>query len=197
MHIRSSRSASEKFNSLLALAARGELVLVQSWEDVARLVREHETLIEVALFVLAFAESIIVVSVFVPSTLMFIVIGALEGAAGGVLAPLVVAGAAGAFLGDVVSFALGYYFRNDIGRLPGLRHRADIVARAHKLVGRWGVVAVMASKATGPLRPLVPMLAGASAMPWTAFVVASAVSSVLWSVMVLVPAYYGLSLIAQ
>jgi membrane protein DedA with SNARE-associated domain len=172
-------------------------LLGQSWEDIARLLRENQTLVEVALFVLAFAESIVVVSIFVPSTLIFIAIGALEGAAGGVLAPLVIAGALGALAGDVVSFALGNYFRNDIERMPVLRHRLHVVERARKLVGQWGIAAIIVSKTTGPFRPLVPMLAGASSMPWIVFIVASAISSALWSVLVLVPAYYGLNLIAQ
>lgn len=172
-------------------------MLGQSWEEIARLLRENQTLVEVALFVLAFAESIVVVSIFVPSTLIFIAIGALEGAAGGVLAPLVIAGALGALAGDVVSFALGNHFRNDIERMPILRHRPHVIERARQLVGQWGIVAILASKITGPLRPVVPMLAGASSMPWIVFIVTSAASSALWSVMVLVPAYYGLNLIAQ
>lgn len=161
------------------------------WKEALRFVREHETLIELMLFTLAFAESIVLVSVFVPSTLIFIAIGALEGAANGALIPLVMAGAMGAVVGDIVSFTIGYRFRRDIGQLRGLRDRPELVESAHALVLRWGLLAIIPSKATGPLRPLVPMLAGATSMPWPLFLIVSAASSILWSVMVLVPAYYG------
>ncbi|MDX2257508.1 MAG: DedA family protein [Hyphomicrobiaceae bacterium] len=169
----------------------------QFWADVLRLVRENETFIEVALFVFAFAESIIFASVFVPSTLIFIGIGALEGAANGALFPLVVAGALGAFAGDIVSFGIGHRLRGDIGKLWGLRDHPGLLDSARAFVARWGLAAVIVSKLSGPLRPIVPMLAGATSMPWPLFLAASAVSSVLWSTVVLVPAYYGLSAVTQ
>ncbi|MDX2203326.1 MAG: DedA family protein [Hyphomicrobiaceae bacterium] len=169
------------------------MALDQYWAAVLRLVRENETWLEVALFAFAFAESIIFASVFVPSTLIFIAIGALEGAANGALFLLVVAGALGALAGDVVSFAIGYRLRGDIDKLWGLRDHPILVERAREFVARWGIVAVVVSKLAGPLRPIVPMLAGAAPMPWPLFLLASAVSSIVWSVLVLVPAYYGFS----
>ena len=173
------------------------MALDQYWAAVLGFVRENETFIEVALFAFAFAESIIFASVFVPSTLIFIAIGALEGAEDGALLPLVVAGALGALAGDIVSFAIGYRLRGDIGKLWGLRDHPGLLQSAHRFVARWGIAAVVVSKLSGPLRPIVPMLAGATSMPWPLFLVASAVSSVLWSVLVLVPAYHGFSAVTH
>ncbi|MDX2290454.1 MAG: DedA family protein [Hyphomicrobiaceae bacterium] len=173
------------------------MALDQYWGSVLRFVRENETFIEVALFLFAFAESIIFASVFVPSTLIFIAIGALEGAANGALFPLVVAGALGALAGDMASFAIGYRVRGDIGKLWGLRDHPGLLEGARAFVARWGIMAVVVSKLAGPLRPIVPMLAGATSMPLPLFLAASAASSVLWSVLVLVPAYYGFSAVTQ
>jgi len=169
------------------------LALDQYWAAVLNFIRENDKYIEIALFVFAFAESIIFASVFVPSTLIFIAIGALEGAAEGPLFSLVVAGALGALAGDMVSFVIGYRLRGDIGKLWGLRDHPGLLERAHAFVARWGIAAVVVSKLAGPLRPIVPMLAGATSMSWPLFLFASAVSSVIWSVLVLVPAYYGFS----
>lgn len=164
------------------------------WTWALTFIREHETVIEVILFVLAFAESIIFASVFVPSSAIFIGIGALEGAAQGPLIPLIIAGALGALAGDLVSFAIGWRFREDIPRVWPLRNHPELLFRARQLFERWGTLAVVASKLTGPLRPIVPMLAGASHMPLPAFALASALSSIIWSVLVLAPSYYGLQL---
>lgn len=172
-------------------------MLDQYWSAALKFVRENETFIEVALFGCAFAESIIFASVFVPSTPIFIAIGALEGAAKGALFPLVVAGALGALAGDIVSFSIGYRLRDDIGKLWGLRDHPGLLERARAFLARWGIAAVLVSKLAGPFRPIVPMLAGASSMPWPLFIGASAISSVIWSVLVLVPAYYGLSAVMQ
>jgi len=167
------------------------------WAALLSFVRESETLIEVALFSCAFAESIIFASVFVPSTLIFIAIGALEGAADGALLPLVAAGALGALAGDIVSFAIGYRLRDNIGKLWGLRDHPGLLDRARAFLKRWGIAAVLISKVAGPLRPIVPMLAGATSMPLPLFLAASAVSSIIWSALVLVPAYYGLSAVTH
>lgn len=167
------------------------------WTQALSFIRENDTLIEIILFVLAFAESIIFASVFVPSSAIFIGIGALEGAAKGPLGSLIAAGALGAFAGDLASFAIGHRFRDDFPRIWPLRNHPELLTRTRRLFEKWGTLAVVASKLTGPLRPIVPMLAGASHMPLPAFAVASAISSVIWSVLVLAPAYYGLQMVMQ
>jgi len=160
------------------------------WQSALVFVRENETSIELALFAFAFAESIIFASVFVPSTPIFIGIGALEGAADGPLIPLIVAGTLGAIAGDLASFTIGY-------RIWPLGNHPEQLARARSFVERWGIVAILASKLSGPLRPIVPMLVGANGMPRWRFVAASAVSSIVWAVLVLAPAYYGLHAITH
>lgn len=167
------------------------------WQSAIAFVRENETSIEIALFVFAFAESIIFASVFVPSTPIFIGIGALEGAAEGPLMPLIVAGTLGAIAGDLASFAIGYRFRNQLPGIWPLRNHPDQLARARSFVERWGILAILASKLSGPLRPIVPMLVGANGMARWRFVSASAVSSVVWAVLVLAPAYYGLQIMTH
>lgn len=162
------------------------------WQSALEFVRANETSIEIALFVFAFAESIIFASVFVPSTPIFIGIGALEGAAEGPLVPLIIAGTLGAIAGDLASFAIGYKFRDQLPQTWPLRNHPEQLARARSFVERWGLAAILASKLSGPLRPIVPMIVGANEMPRGRFVAASAVSSIIWAVLVLVPAYYGL-----
>ena len=167
------------------------------WQSALELVRDNETSIEVALFICAFAESIIVASVFVPSTPIFIAVGALEGAAEGPLMPLILAGTVGAIFGDLASFAIGFYFRQRLPEIWPLRNHPKEFAQARAFVQRWGIMAILVSKLSGPMRPLVPMLVGASEMSSGRFVAASAVSSVVWAVLVLGPAYYGFQAITH
>ncbi|MEQ8823073.1 MAG: DedA family protein [Filomicrobium sp.] len=162
------------------------------WEAALNFVRENETWIEIALFFFAFAESIIFASVFVPSTPLFIAIGALEGAAEGPLVPLIIAGTLGAIAGDLASFTIGFVFRRRLPELWPLRNHPKQLEQARAFVERWGIVAILVSKLSGPMRPIVPMLVGASEMSRIKFFAASAVSSVVWAVIVLMPAYYGL-----
>jgi len=167
------------------------------WQDLLTFMREYNELIEVIVFLLAFAESIIFASVFVPSSIIFVAVGALEGAAGGPLLSLVVAGAVGALVGDIVSFAIGVRLRERLPEMWPLKEHPGLLLKTRGLFEKWGIWAIVASKLLGPLRPILPMLAGAAHMSWAVFIPASALSSIIWSALLLVPAYYGLQFIAQ
>lgn len=167
------------------------------WEQLLAFMREYDDLIEVAIFLLAFAESIIFASVFVPSSIIFVAVGALEGAANGPLFAMIVAGAFGALAGDIVSFAIGVRLRDRLAYMWPLKNHPSLLLKTRYSFEKWGVWAIIASKLLGPLRPILPMLAGASHMSWGVFILASALSSIIWSTLMLAPAYYGLQLIVQ
>ncbi|MEZ5855176.1 MAG: DedA family protein [Hyphomicrobiaceae bacterium] len=163
---------------------------------VLQLVRENETLIEVILFSVALVESVIFTSMFVPSTLILVGIGVIEGTAAGPLLQLVLAAACGALAGDAISFAIGHTYRNRLGSLWPLSNHPALIERTYVFMAKWGVLAVVISKLTGPFRPVVPMLAGASRMPFHNFAAASAVSALIWAALFLGPAYYGVRAVA-
>ncbi|MEM7749138.1 MAG: DedA family protein [Pseudomonadota bacterium] len=164
------------------------------WQQLLTFMREYDELIEVIMFILAFAESIIFASVFVPSSVIFVAVGALEGAANGPLVTIIIAGALGALAGDIVSFAIGVRLRDKLPDMWPLTKYPGLLTKTREQFDRWGVWAIVASKLLGPLRPILPMLAGASYMSWSVFIPASALSSIIWSALLLAPAYYGLQL---
>lgn len=157
-----------------------------------RFVQENETLIEVVLFSLAFCESIVLVSFFVPASVLFLGIAALQSASGGDIMPMIIAGTLGAFLGDYVSYYIGWKYRNDLPNKWPFSRNPDWLPRARAFFDRWGILGVVVAKFVGPMRPLVPTISGAVAMPGRAFASASAVSSLVWSVVFLAPTYYGI-----
>ena len=165
-------------------------------KSIVALVSENRALIEVALFAFAFLESIILTSWLIPSTIIFIGIGALAGADGGALASLVVAGGLGSFAGDLASYALGWRLRGELPRMWPINRHPAVLMQAQDVFRRYGLLAVFAAKFVGPLRPIVPMLAGTSSHRLAHFAAASAVSSLVWAVVVLVPAYYGARVVA-
>lgn len=166
---------------------------MEPWvERMLRLVRENETLIEIILFLLAFGEFIVLFSFFIPASVLFLAIGGLHGASGGALWPLVLAGTAGAFLGDLVSYWIGWRYRDRLQDTWPFRTNPTWLPKARKFFDRWGIAGVVAAKFVGPMRPLVPTISGAVAMPGGIFLVASAISSLVWSLVFLVPTYYGI-----
>jgi membrane protein DedA with SNARE-associated domain len=150
---------------------------------------ERAYLTELLVFALGFAESIAFVSLFVPSSIIFLGVGAMHSAAGGAFWPVWLAGAAGACAGDCLSYALGRYFKHDVGRVWPFRKFPDLVPRGQILFERWGVLSIVIGKFVGGLRPFVPVAAGILSMPWTLFLFGSATSSLIWAGIFLAPGY--------
>ena len=164
------------------------------WQQIIAFVRENEFLIELIVFLLGFAESLVLVSFFVPASVLFLAIAALQSAGDGPFLPILLAGALGCLAGDIVSYMIGWRVRHRVRRIWPFRARPDLLARTRVMIRRHGVYAIVISKFVGPLRPITPLAAGATHMPWYSFAGASAASSLLWALAFLAPAYYGLQL---
>ena len=143
--------------------------------------KANPALAMLAVFMFAFAESVVVLAILVPSTLIFAGIGALYATAGDTLALLWLAGSLGAICGDAFSFSMGRFFKDNIHAYWPFRDYPTVLARSRKLFREWGWFALIASKFAFGLRPFVPLTAGMLAMPVRIFFVASSVSGVLWA----------------
>ncbi|MFN3867793.1 MAG: DedA family protein [Hyphomicrobiaceae bacterium] len=173
--------------SLTAGAAQAE---AGGWiANVLAFVTEHIAYAEPIVFVLGLAESIVFLSLLVPSTVLFLGIGGLHNAAGGHFVPLWLSAAAGAFVGDVLSYALGRYLREDVANIWPFTKKPEWYVLARAFFKKWGVAGVIGSKFLGMMRPFVPVVAGAASMPWPAFLLASAASCLLWSAAFLGPGH--------
>lgn len=158
-------------------------------DSILGLIREHIDLIEPIVFALGFGESLLFVSLFIPSTALFLAIGGLHSAAGGAFLPVWIAGSMGAFLGDIVSYSLGRYFKAEIGGMWPLRDYPEWYVAARQFMKRWGIGGVIVSKFMGAMRPFMPVVAGAMGMRWPSFLFASLVSSFVWAGAFLAPGY--------
>jgi len=137
--------------------------------------------------VLAFGESLAVFSFFFPATVVLIGSGALVEA--GILDFWAVLAWAipGAILGDAVSYWVGGHFRE---RVPGLwpfRSRPALLLNGYRFFARFGWLAVFIGRFSGPLRAVVPLVAGMLAMPAGRFQAANIASAIIWVPLLLLP----------
>jgi membrane protein DedA with SNARE-associated domain len=133
-------------------------------------------------FALAFAESMAVLSLAVPFTAMIIAIGALMCTPGGSLDPwtICIFGVAGASLGDAVSYWIGRFFQGRIPRLWPFRAHPEQLERGYRFFEKWGVLSVFVGRFLGPLRAVVPLVAGMMRMPQARFQISNIISAILW-----------------
>jgi membrane protein DedA with SNARE-associated domain len=138
-------------------------------------------------FALAFAESLAFISLFVPFTAMIVASGALIGA-GTLDAWLIIPwGVLGASLGDAVSYWIGRYCGRSVPRIWPFCRDPGLIETGHRFFLRWGVLSVCLGRFFGPLRAVVPLVAGMMAMPQTRFQVANVASAVVWLPLLMLP----------
>jgi membrane protein DedA with SNARE-associated domain len=140
-----------------------------------------------AVFALAFAESLAFLSLFVPFTAMIVAAGTLIGT--GKLDPWLILpwGILGACLGDAISYWIGRYFGRSVPRLWPFRKDPDLIDCGHRFFLRWGVLSVCLGRFFGPLRAVVPLVAGMMAMPQRRFQIANVASALVWLPLLLAP----------
>lgn len=164
---------------------------VDAWEGMLALVKANQSMALPIAFGISMAESIVGISLFIPSTAILLATSAVLGASGADLFTLWLAAGLGAWLGDWISYALGYYFEHELHTWWPLRDNQHLVAKGHEFFERWGWISLFAARFLGPLRSLTPLVAGICEMPLLQFAVASFASAMLWAAVVLAPA--GLS----
>lgn len=158
-------------------------------------VQEHQTLAPAIVFGLAFGESLALVSFFIPATVLLLAIGALIEASGLHFFPIWLAAVAGASLGDAVSYWLGLHYKERAKSFWPLSRRPDLVARAEDFFSRFGIWGVAVGRFFGPVRAVVPLIAGVLAMRQSHFQLANVASAAIWAFAMLAPGALALRLV--
>ena len=159
--------------------------------QVVDFVRANEHWALPVVFILSFGESLAFVSVFLPATVALLGIGGLIGASGLSFFPICAAAALGATLGDWLSYWLGVTFKEPIGKIWPLSRYPDLLPRGHAFVERFGFYAIFLGRFFGPLRAIVPLVAGILTMPFWPFQLANVSSAIVWAVALMGAGYYG------
>jgi membrane protein DedA with SNARE-associated domain len=171
--------------------------LHQYVDPVLEFVRTHAAWAPIIVGLLAFGESLAFVSLVMPATTMLVAIGALVGAGALSFVPIWIAAAIGAALGDWLSYWLGEKFEGPISRMWPLSHHPDLLPRGHAFVGRFGIAAIFIGRFFGPLRAIVPLVAGILRMPFWPFQIANFSSAFVWGAVLLVPGAFGYDFVTR
>lgn len=138
-------------------------------------------------FAVALAESLAIVGVLVPGVVILIGAGALIGS--GVLDfwEMAAWAVAGAVIGDGLSFWLGHHFDYLTARWRWFRLHPDHLRKGVEFFARYGMLSVVLGRFFGPLRAVVPLVAGLMRMPPWRFYLANVFSAMIWAPVYLAP----------
>ncbi|WP_148253802.1 bifunctional DedA family/phosphatase PAP2 family protein [Aidingimonas lacisalsi] len=147
------------------------------------------TLLILIVATIALLESLALIGLLIPGIALLTAAASLAGHQQISLMILLSAATIGAIIGDGLSFAFGHIQRDSIpGRWP-FRAHPQWLARGARFFQRYGVLSVFIGRFVGPVRPVIPMIAGMLHMsPW-AFASANIGSAILWAPAYLLPGY--------
>jgi len=145
-------------------------------------------------FLLAFGESLAVISFILPTSAILLGVGAIIGAGALGFWPIWLGASLGACFGDWFSFWVGTHWGHEIMGIWPLRRYPALLPRAHRFFERWGVSGVFFGRFLGPLRATVPLAAGVAGMGFAWFQVANVASGLLWAAALLAPGAFGFHL---
>lgn len=139
------------------------------------------------LFVICFADALLVIGFLVPSYIILFSIGALIALDTIALWPVVLASSAGALLGDLFNYWLGRRWLERWIHHPRMARFGDSIEQGRNFLGRHGGPGLILGRLFGVIRPVVPMVAGAARMPLRQFLPWVTVSSVIWALVFVIP----------
>jgi len=149
--------------------------------------KSHQIWAPVIVGLLAFGESLAIISILIPATVLLLGVGYLIAEGGLSFFPVWMGAAAGAYLGDSLSYFIGFYYKKKIFRIWPLYLFPQTIFKGRRFFRRYGLVSIFLGRFFGPVRAIIPLIAGVFQMPWTIFQISNLTSAFIWSLMLLAP----------
>lgn len=155
----------------------------------------HTALASVVVFLIAMSESLLIIGVIVPGVVLMFMVGALVGNGALDLWTTLIMAFLGAVAGDSLSFWIGRYFHHLLPRLWPFKNNPHYIERGEQFFYRHGGKSILFGRFVGPVRAVIPGIAGMLEMPARKFLLVNIVSAALWAPAYLLPGVvFGASL---
>ncbi|MGF6754669.1 VTT domain-containing protein [Paraburkholderia sp. GAS42] len=152
-----------------------------AYAHLLQLLAGHPAWTYVVVFLAAFLEAIAVIGTFVPGSTTMFLAGALVGTGSLHLGWLLTWAIAGAVAGDGTSFWLGNRYKDRIVQIWPFRKHPQVLEAGHRFFEKHGAKSVVFARFIGPLRAIVPVVAGMLGMAPTRFYAMNVLSAFLWA----------------
>jgi membrane protein DedA with SNARE-associated domain len=150
------------------------------------IIRHHSEWAFPVLFIVSFGESFVGLSLLFPGTTIMVLAGTLVRSPfnpHGALEfwPLLFGAVLGAVLGDAISFWIGRRFDHVVERHWFFVRHPDVLPRGYAYFDKYGIASVFVGRFFGPVRAVIPLVAGIMEMSWRQFWFANIASAFIWA----------------
>lgn len=149
----------------------------------------HQDWILIAIALMAFLESLALVGIVVPGVALLFAAGTAAGSTGIDATWVLLAAFTGAVIGDGLSFLLGYHYHEAIRRIPPFRTHPHWIEKGERFFAKYGLMGIVIGRFVGPIRPVMPLVAGFMQMRPLNFFSINMLSALAWAPFYLMPGY--------
>lgn len=139
------------------------------------------------IFSMALAESLAIIGVLIPGVVILFGAGTLIGAGIIDFWSSCLWAIAGAIIGDGLSYWLGHHFEYITDKWKWARLHPDTMQKGFDFFEKYGDLSVALGRFFGPIRAVVPLVAGLMHMPPKRFYIANILSALVWAPAYLLP----------
>ena len=158
-------------------------------------IAQHPHFSNLLIFVIAILESLLLVGLLIPGTFLLFGIGALVTTSALQLYPTIFWTTLGAFAGDTISFFIGRHYHQRLRVIWPLKRYPALINRGVDFFCQHGGKSVFMARFVGPVRPIVPAIAGMMDMKIGRFLIVDVIASALWAPAFILPGMaFGASL---
>lgn len=140
-----------------------------------------------AVGLIAFFESLALVGLLLPGTVLMASFGALIGSGQISLYPAWLAGTIGCLVGDWISYLIGWQFKGPLHRWSFIKKYQGLMDKTEHALHQHSMFTIIVGRFIGPTRPLIPLVAGMLELPVKKFIPPNIIGCLFWPPLYLLP----------
>ena len=141
-------------------------------------------------FLVSFSESLAIIGSIVPGSVTMTAVGILAGRGVMRIDLTFLAATLGAIAGDSSSYALGYVFRDRLENIWPFKKHPRWLAAGRDYFEQHGASSVLIGRFIGPMRSIIPVIAGMMHMNQWRFLLVNVLSALAWSMLYVAPGVF-------
>lgn len=158
-------------------------------ESVLQYLDLHPEFLMLAVFSIALLESLAIVGIALPGVGLLAAMSVLAGQLQLAIHWLLLSATLGAIIGDSLSFWIGKLFQDRIKYIWPFTSHPNWIEDGHLFFEKYGGISIFFGRFIGPLRPIIPLVAGMMKMNRLTFFKWNVISATLWAPAYLLPGY--------
>lgn len=162
-------------------------MLQHALQSIINYLHLHPHAAGVIAYLIAFSESLAVVGTIIPGSVTMTGVGVLIGAGVIPAGSTITWAILGAFSGDYLSYWLGHHFKERLYNMWPFTRYPIWLDRGERFFERHGGKSVVIGRFFGPMRPMIPMIAGMLGLTRLRFLVAALPSAAAWAALYMLP----------